>query len=1067
MPTCAECGQANPDIARFCLACGASLAEPAPPSEERKLVTGVFVDVVGSTARSERLDPEDVRAMLGPYHARTRNELERFGGTVEKFIGDAVFALFGAPVAHEDDAERAVRAALAIKDAVADLNTRDHWLDLHIRIGITTGEALVMLDAKPKEGEWLAAGDIVNTAARIQSAAPPDGVLIGQLTYEATRNVIAYRDAPSVHAKGKAEPVPVWEVVGVRESPLPQRLRLPLVGRERELGRLQELWEDVRRDGRPAVATVLAPPGIGKSRLLVEVAERLADSAAVHWGRCLPYGEGITYWAVTEIVKAAAGILQSDPPRTMSAKLGALVESLPTSNRDELRTISTAVANVIGATTTPRGTYTAAEIGQAELHWGLRRLFELLASYRPLVLVFEDLHSAEATLLELLQFIARGFGPLLVLGSARPELEDESPEFLAANRLALRLDALDDESSEALLARLLEGAVLPDTTAEALIRTAGGNPLFLEEMVRMLEAAGTDDAAEIPVPTSLQSLIASRLDQLPGEEKRLVQHASVVGAVFWPGAVSHLAGATGAPEPQLDALERRDFVRAQTVSSVAGEREYAFKHILIRDVAYAQLPKGRRVDLHARFADWVTMLPGSDDEFVEIVAYHLEQSCRLAREVARSPIPPPTERAVDALTRSGEKAERREGIREADRFYQRALELVDDERAEAAIELRLRRGRTLTGLGELRRSGEQLLAVAEDALAAGRRDLRCAALVALANIDYKHGRAASARSRLDEAETIARELGDARLQIRTAYEFAQLRADLEGGGEEATADLRQALRLAEELADRPLQIEGYMRLGTILFNHCRLAEAEDEFTRAADLAGASGSHRDEARTTTQLAYVNYYRGDRDDAQRRALKAADWLERTGDTFFQLQNAVLTAMLALAEDDPQKAERRLRVALPLALESGGWILVLVYRYLAEALVAQGRVGDADELASFAERDVQPEDLFALAMVRLAQGSVAAARFDPTAARERFRAALGLLEQQRLAVFDLAEARVAFARALRRLGDEAGARRELKRARETFAEMDARALLAEIDAELAALAGGAGTAGPAAAP
>src|SRR5439155_2165309 len=405
MPLCAQCGQDNPEIARFCLACGASLAEAVPPAEERKLVTGLFVDVVGSTARAEQLDPEDVRAMLGPYHAGVRAELERFGGTVEKFIGDAVFALFGAPLAREDDPERAVRAAFAIREAVASLNEGDAWLDLRIRIGITTGEALVMLDARPSEGEWMAAGDIVNTGARIQSGAPVGGILVGQLTYEATRHAIEYGDAEPVHAKGKAEPVQVWEAVGIRESPSPRRARLPLVGRESEVEAIRRLWDDVLVEQRPALATVIAPPGIGKTRLLEEVAGRVAETAAVHWGRCLSYGEGITYWPVTEILKSTAGIRQSDDAETTSRKLGSLLESLPTGHRDELRTMAAALSNLIGASTTPEGTYAASEIGQAELHWGIRRVLELAASYHPLVLIFEDVHWAEPTLLELLRYI--------------------------------------------------------------------------------------------------------------------------------------------------------------------------------------------------------------------------------------------------------------------------------------------------------------------------------------------------------------------------------------------------------------------------------------------------------------------------------------------------------------------------------------------------------------------------------------------------------------------------------------------------------------------------------------
>src|ERR671931_1284226 len=396
MPICASCGQDNPDIAKFCLACGTPFAVVPAPSEERKLVTAVFTDIVGSTAKAENMDPEDVRARLAPYYVRLRTELERFGGTVEKFIGDAVVALFGAPVAHEDDPERAVRAAFAVCQAIDELNAEDEWLDLKVRVGVNTGEALVVVGARASEGEGMAAGDVMNTAARLQSAAPINGVLVGELTYAATRDVIDYRDAEPIAAKGKSEPVRVWEAVAVREVEAAAAADgITFVGREREVAALEDVWRTALAERRPRLATIVGPPGIGKSRLLAEFARRAErDGGRVHWGRCLPYGEGITYWPISELVKSAAGILQSDDPDAAAAKLGTLLESLPTADAEALRTIASALSNLIGIPTTPRGTYTASEISQGELHWGIRRTMQLLAAERPTTLVFEDLHWA-------------------------------------------------------------------------------------------------------------------------------------------------------------------------------------------------------------------------------------------------------------------------------------------------------------------------------------------------------------------------------------------------------------------------------------------------------------------------------------------------------------------------------------------------------------------------------------------------------------------------------------------------------------------------------------------------
>ena len=1066
MPACAACGQENPDIAKFCLACGAPLAAapPRPPAEERKLITVLFTDIVGSTARAEKLDPEDVRAMLAPYYARLRRELERFGGTVEKFIGDAVVALFGAPVAHEDDPERAVRAALAIRDAIADLNESEEWLDLHIRTGINTGEALVVLGAKASEGEGMASGDVMNTAARLQSAAPVDGVVVGELTYRATAHAFEYRDAEPISAKGKEEPVPVWEVVAERVRDRAwAREEAPLVGREAERETLSALWRQVRDYGRPAVATLLGAPGIGKTRLLADFAERAAETGNVHWGRCLSYGEGITYWPVTEIVKDAAGILHTDDSAETSAKLGALLRRLSVDDPDELRTMAAALANLVGEPETPEGTYTAAQISQAELHWGIRRMLELLANERPLVLVFEDLHWAEPTLLELVRFVAQAAAPILVVGSARPELTERAPDFVAGdgNRRTLELDALTAEQSEALLAGLGAEA-LSEEVRKRLLEKAAGNPLFLEETVRMLEAT-PGDAASLAVPATLQALIASRLDQLRAEEKRIAQHASVIGSVFWSGAVTELDGGSNGNVPAgLAVLERRDFVRAQETSSIVGEREFAFKHILMRDVAYGQLPKGRRAELHVRFADWTTAIPGSEDELVEIVAYHLEQSCQLASEIARSPVPPPVERAVGALGRAAEKSQRREGWREAERYYERALRLVGDSLPETALELRYARARTRAGLGALSQAWEELGDVAENATSLARSDVRCIALVTMGNIDHRQGRPTDARRRLTEATELAAQVGDRSLQIRAALGLAAVKADYESECEEAADDLRHAISVAEEIDDRALRVEGHLRLAFLLFNMGDIAASEAELLRSLELAAEEGSYRDEARATFLLGLAKYYLGDPDEAERLNVQARDWLERTGEPYFQMQNFRALGLYALARDDPEAAERWLREAIPVGIEEGGRYMFEVYRFLTEALVRQGRIADAVTLADFAAGSVPEEDVVAQAYVLLGRAAIVAAD-GKREATQMYQQAIDWLEEQRLPI-EAADARLVYANVLRRLGRAEEARTQLEAARETFESRGATGPVGVIERELAEIRSGAGVAGPA---
>ncbi len=1058
MPFCTACGTENPQQAKFCLACGTAMAEAPPsPGEERKVITAIFVDLVGSTARSEQLDPEDVKELVAPYHARVRAELEGHGGTFEKFSGDAVLALFGTPKAHEDDPERAIRAGLAVREAIADLNAADEWLDLHIRIGIHTGEALVMLGARVAEGEWSAAGDVLNTAARIQSGAPTDGILVGEQTYLAAKGLFEFREVEPLQAKGKSAPVAVWEVLRARDgAPGTPVVEMPLVGRDVELEELSSFCDAVLQERRVGIATILGSPGIGKSRLLVELVRRLEDRCDIYWGRCLSYGEGITYWPVAEIIKDAAGIRRNDDGDTTTAKLAGLLETLGTSDPDELRTIAAAVSNLLGVATTPRGTYSAADIGQSELHWGLRRLLELRAERRSTVVVIEDLHWAEPTLLELLAFVGESSAeaPLLVLGTARPEAaESPLPIFTpTGRRRVLELDALSGEDSVELVARLVpEGVQVP---VDRLLDAAGGNPLFLEETVRMLAEAGASaDGDEFPVPSNLQALIASRLDQLGANEKRLAQNASVIGTTFWLGAVASMNGIEGDLDEALAELERRDLVRPGDASRMADERAYAFKHALIRDVSYGQLPKGRRAVLHRRFADWVIGLPGREQELSEIVAYHLEQACLTARTVARPPEPPPIERAVAALKRAAAKAERREGFREAERFYTRALELADEADVVTRADLRYRRARMIVGRGELKLARDELVDVVAAAADPDQPALRCAALLTLANVDWKQGLAAEERQRLSEAAAIAREIGDRRLEILVSFELANVRAWFDRQAAAAVDDLRTAVERAREYGDRALLTEAHLRLGSELMNLGELAEAEEQFEQAVALAGEEGSHRDEARATTALGVVKYYRGEEEVAEQLAAQALEWLERTGDTFLQIQNLRSLARYDLARGAVEEAEQQLRTALPLALECGGWIAIDIYRHLAETLVRGGRVDDARELIAFAARSVPEEDHYARAALLVGEAVVATASAEPTTAATAFAEALRLMEEQQL-VIDVCETRSELARALKTFGDLGGARTELERARAAFARMGARTIVDHLDRELAEL-------------
>ncbi|HZQ64069.1 MAG TPA: adenylate/guanylate cyclase domain-containing protein [Gaiellaceae bacterium] len=609
---------------------------PARPAErERKVVSVLFCDLVGFTAASEAADPEEVEARLTPYYGRVRRRVEAFGGTVEKFIGDAVMAVFGAPVAYEDDTERAVRAGLAILETIADLNESDPALALSVRVGVNTGEALVSVAADLEHGVGLVAGDVVNTAARLESAAPTDTVVVGAATYQATRHVFDYRRLEDVQVKGKSAPLALWRALSPRArfgSDITRTHGTPLVGRELDLMLLRGAYEKAVRERSIRLSTIVGEPGIGKSRLVAELFSELdAGPGLVSWrqGRCLPYGEGITFWALGELVKAQAGIYDSDSPETASAKLEAV---LPDRDRPWLRA---RLLPLLGLVSTP--------VARQEAFTAWRRFLESIAEQGPAVLVFEDIHWADEPLLSFIEHLADSTEavPLLLICTARPQLYEAHPTWGAGlpNHTAIRLAPLSEPETTRLLSTLLGRTLLPAKTQQLLLDRSGGNPLYAEEFVRMLADSGSLDArgnvaldSAVPVPGSLQALISARLDTLPRERKRLLQDAAVIGKAFWVGAVAALGhGDDEQAEQALHELARKQLVRRARHSTLEGEAEYGFWHILIRDVAYAQIPRAERADRHRRAAEWLEQkAAGRLEDVAEVIAHHTGEALALA-----------------------------------------------------------------------------------------------------------------------------------------------------------------------------------------------------------------------------------------------------------------------------------------------------------------------------------------------------------------------------------------------------------------------------------------------------
>jgi class 3 adenylate cyclase len=672
MITCPSCGQENPENARFCLACGRELApKGAAPREERRVVSVIFVDLVGFTERSERLDPEDVRAFLAPYHDLVRNELESFGGVVEKFIGDAIVALFGAPTAFGDDPERAVRAALAVRDAVADLDQREPRLDLRLRIAVNTGEALVTLGARPELGEAMVAGDVVNTASRLQSAAPVNGVIVGRETYAATHTAIEYEASEPVRAKGKAEPVEAWVALRPLHPTGERRLSGQLVGRNRELEVLRGVWERVAGEAVPHLVTVLGPAGIGKTRLAQEFSALVAGSGgrSVH-GRSLPYRESSAYFAFATQVKALCGIFESDPPDVGLRKLRERVKGeLPQGASAEMVTQHLAI--LLGLD--PAGSVDDRE----ELFFSVRCFIESVAREQPTVLVLEDIHWADRGLLDLVELLAARLRdlPVLLLTLARPELLDSRPAWgggLPAYS-ALPLAPLSAAEGQELVSLRLRD--LRHDDAIRVVETAGGNPLFIEQLAATMAESGP--AAPGTLPNTIRGLVGARLDALPAAERSLLLDAAVVGKTFWRGALEQIAREGDGLSELLGALERRDLIARETASMIEGDQQFGFKHVLIRDVAYELLPRADRRERHARVAEYFEESTAELGEAVAALARHWRGAGN-------------AERALGYFINAAEQAERGWAKDQAAILYREALDLVGKEDGDRLALLRRR-----------------------------------------------------------------------------------------------------------------------------------------------------------------------------------------------------------------------------------------------------------------------------------------------------------------------------------------------------------------------------------------
>jgi class 3 adenylate cyclase/tetratricopeptide (TPR) repeat protein len=860
---CPGCGSEQPAGATFCSNCGIALredarraADTADERQERRVVTVLFADLAGSTALGERLDPEDVRELQGELFELINAEVERFGGTTEKFAGDAVLAVFGIPQAHEDDPERAVRAALAVRESFVAFTERvhgRHGAEVGLRIGVNTGEVVSGREAAAR-GELMVSGDAVNVAARLQQHADPGEVLVGQRTQAATSRTISYEEHEAIEAKGKSAPVPSWVAVSAaaEQEPAPRGLAglsAPLVGRNEELAVLSAVAARVGRERAPQLVTLFGPAGVGKSRLLAELVEQLPGARLVR-GRCLPYGEGITFWPLAEAAKAHAGILDTDPAEVALSKLRAAIESVVP--EEHVERVLEAATWTIGFALPGVAAGTDPHEVAGRLQDGWTRYVTALGREQLTVVAVEDVHWASSALLDLVEQLAEKLADtqVLLVCTARLELLETRPTWGAGkqNATALSLTPLSATDAAQLMSLLLGEAQVPEDVRERVLASAEGNPFYLEEMLNMLIEQGalerrnggwasTDRLAEVSIPDSVHGVIAARIDLLEAASRDALRRCSVVGRSFWPAAV-------GVDESVVAALVRSGLVSDSPDSVMAGMREFAFKHALTRDVVYATLPRPERRELHRRVGEWIQeVAPDRSTETVELAAYHYGQALAYGEDD-----PAVSLRGFELLLAASEAAYGRGAFEAARMQLDRALELAVADGQRAAAELALARLDVTEALFD---DSLKRLDVVETLLGPGDAELRSEALGWRSRACWLTGRwdealasangAVGALAGLPESPELARALAR-----QSQVEMLQQR-------DESVDHAREAIAVARRVGDSFAEVNARINIFTQL-STAGVAPDPDDVVSIVEAAAAAGEYEEAYRAIINITW---------------------------------------------------------------------------------------------------------------------------------------------------------------------------------------------------------------------
>jgi class 3 adenylate cyclase/tetratricopeptide (TPR) repeat protein len=946
---------------------------------ERKLASVLFVDIVDSTRLVTGSDPEVVRRRVTRFFDLVSSCVEQHGGKVEKFAGDSVMAAFGVPQAHEDDALRAARAALAMRAAVDDLQ-------LEARIGIEAGE--VVVDGTEST---FATGEAVNLAARLQEAARPGEILVGPTAYRLAAGGLVVEDAGPLELKGIDGPLRAWRVVDMLDGPgRPLGPRAPLVGRDDELELLENTLKRSLRDKRAHLFTIYGEAGVGKSRLAREFLDGV-ERASVLMGRALPYGEGVTYWPLGEMVKAAAGISDDDP-------LEEAFEKLRECCAEE------AVADVLGLAA---GLMEALEGERSpqEIAWAAREVMQGIAEVQPLILLFEDIHWAEAPLLDLIEHLADWVrAPLLILCLARPELLDARPGWGGGRvrSTAIELEALSEEESAELVEQLLSqlagaSGERPTWLPQEALERAEGNPLFVEETIRMLVESGSGNGSADRVPDTLQALIAARIDNLDPSAKTLLQRGAVIGRVFWRGALEHLSPDVEDHESLLEDLLQREFLLREARSSISGEVAYRFKHALIREVAYTGLAKLSRAQYHARFAQWLEERTG--EELVEIRAYHLDQSVEFLTELEGAPPEDLAQETAAALVKAAKRAIAREAYPNARTLALRALEL------RPTLGARYVAARAAWRLQDWGAVQVEMVKVREQAREEGDRVYEALALTALGEASIKRdGDAAHARVLVDEALELLPRDSEAVAHFDALTARAVVGAWL-GANDDYVRYMERAYVIALDAGRKDLQTIAAQALASAHIVRLELDEAEILLTRALELAGESGSVR--ARMSATLSYAGFLKqkGELDAAETMMEEIRDSAEELGLEPVLAGSLLKLGWLARARGDLKRSEKHFREALRITSARGDRGLEPDYQAaLATTLADLGKIDEAERLALDARAHAVPEDTSCHVFSKTALAIIRAAQQRDAESEELFLSAVDLAREGGLSLYEL---------------------------------------------------------------